>query len=241
MTGGGAQPGSARTRWSMVAAVADPDPALARASLIELCQRHWYPVHAFLRRHGHGPEDAHALAAAFFRHLLSADRLDDAERRHARFRQFLRAELERFVSARQPASPAPSADLPVPPLAELEARLHADDALRRSPEEVLHRGFALQLLAAARDRLREEAHAAGRGRLYEALARFLGRDPDPGDHGAVARQLGVPPLHVAVAVRHLRLRFRELVDAGLGDTLADPAELEAERELLMRALADGAP
>lgn len=241
MTGDQRQaPGFARSQWSRVAAAADPDPAVVRASLIELCLRYWYPVHAYLRRSGHGPGPAHALGLAFFQHLLAKDGVDASARRHGRFRQFLLAELERFVSARAPADAAPAADLPVPPLAGLEARLEADQAAERSPEAVLHRGFALQVLAAARDRLRDEAHGAGRGEMFDALVRFLGRDPDAGDYRALAIRLGVPPLHVAVAVQHLRQRFRELVDAGLGDTLADPAELEAERGLLMKALADGA-
>jgi len=225
----------------MVAAVADRDPAVARASLLDLCQRYWYPVHAFLRRHGHGPERAHALGTAFFQHLLSVDGLDTSARRHGGFRQFLRAELERFVSAREPADPAPAADLPVPALAGLEARLQADHALQRPPEEALQRGFALQLLSAAQGRLREEAHEAGHGDRYDALARFLGRDPDAGDYAAVAGRLGVRPLHVAVALRHLRQRFRELVDAALGDTLADAAKIEAERDLRLRVLAEGGP
>ena len=50
----------ATTRWSLVAALADQDQAVARASLVTLCLRYWYPVHAYLRRSGHEPAAARA-------------------------------------------------------------------------------------------------------------------------------------------------------------------------------------
>lgn len=234
----------AATQWSLVAAAGDQDPGAARASLVALCLRYWYPVHAYLRRSGQDPEPAHALALAFFRHLLSVDPAGAAVRGQARFRQFLLAELDRFVSARTAPGmeladvAAAPPDLPVPPLAGLEARLRAEAVPGRSPEQLLQRGFALEVLGGALDRLRDEARRSGRTALFDALARFLGRPPGPGDHAQVADALGLRPVQVAVAVRGLRERFRALVDAELSDILADAGQLDAEREALMQALTD---
>lgn len=40
-----------------------------------------------------------------------------------------------------------------------------------------------------------------------------------------------------MAIKRLRQRFRELVEAELAETVTSPAELEAERAALLRALA----
>ena len=46
----------------------------------------------------------------------------------------------------------------------------------------------------------------------------------------------MPPNTVAVTVRRLRQRYRELVRAQIADTLAHPADVEAEMGHLMEAV-----
>lgn len=229
----------ATTRWSLVAALADQDQAVARASLVTLCLRYWYPVHAYLRRSGHEPAAARALTLRFFHQLLGVDMAHTTARRHGRFRQFLLAELHRFLADAAPAASTAVAkddDLAPPPLEALEARLEADGATALSPEQQLQRGFALEMLAAAKAQLRREAEDAGRLPMFESLQHFLGVEARAGDYEAVARGLGLRPMFVAVAVQRLRQRFRELVDRELVETLTSPDELEAERQALMQVL-----
>lgn len=230
----------ATTRWSMVAALENDDPSTAHTSLLTLCLRYWYPIYAYLRRSGHPPERAHDLARAFFHHLLKADTTRTAAARHGRFRLFLLAELHRFLSVDQ----APIADVDgsiAPPLQELEARHKAEAAADDSPERILRRGFALEILSAAHKRLRREARESGRLAMFEALERFLSSEPRPGDYDAIATQLQVRPLFVSVAVKRLRQRFRELVDQELGETLVSASELDAERDALLHAISNNTP
>lgn len=226
----------ATTRWSLAAGLGDPDPVSAQACLLTLCLRYWYPVYAYLRRSGHAPEAAHDLAGSFFQQVLSSQSVRVGARRFGRFRQFLLAELHRFLS-RDPRSRAPAGALGAPPALELEARLGAEEALGGSPEQLLCRGFALEILGAAQKQLRREAGEAGRLPMFEALQRYLGTEPGPGDFESSARDLGVRTMHVALAVRRLRQRFRELVDQELAETLVGPEELEGERRALLQVLA----
>lgn len=46
------------TRWSQVAHAVNPAAPEARAALAELCEAYWYPIDAFIRRKGNGPEQA---------------------------------------------------------------------------------------------------------------------------------------------------------------------------------------
>jgi hypothetical protein len=53
----------------------------------------------------------------------------------------------------------------------------------------------------------------------------------------LAEVLGSRPLALVTAVKRLRQRFRELVDAELAETVAGPDDLPAERVALRQALA----
>lgn len=232
--------GFATTRWSLVVSAADRDAPGARASLMTLCLRYWYPVYAYLRRSGHAPDRAHALALAFFDALLHTG-LDRPEGQvQGRFRLFLLGELHRFLSNDAARAPRESG-LQAPSLAELEARHQSETLPQGSPEDLLRRGFAVEVLAAAHARLREEAGEAGHLPMFEALAPFLASDPRPGDYEAIAGKLQVRPLFLSMAVKRLRQRFRELVDHELSQTLASGDDLDAERAALMHSLGDPPP
>ena len=96
------------------------------------------------------------------------------------------------------------------------------------------------MLTRSRERLAEETRRSERGDMFARLAPFLTVEPPPGTLGALAADLGIGTLAVQVAIKRLRQRFRELVEAELAETVTSPAELEAERAALLRALA-GAP
>lgn len=231
--------GFAATRWSLVLGAGHSDPHTAHASMLTLCQRYWYPVYAYLRRSGHAPERAHDLALAFFARLLGDGIGARDAKRHGRFRLFVLAELHRFLSADHDDAPRLDAQ-EAPPLADLEARHQAEARTQGSPEEILRRGFAVEVMGAAHRRLRLEAAESGHVAMFDELERFLAADPHAGEYDAIARKLGVRPLFVSMAVKRLRQRFRELVDRELGETLAGASEMDAERSALMQALGEPA-
>ena len=228
----------ANTRWTLVSALGQGD-AGAERPLLELCLHNWYPVYSYLRRCGHAPEPAQELTRAFFDQLLhdTAARAQPSE--FGRFREFLVSELQRFL-AQGLSRPGPDAPLPPLDLDEMEARQRTEAAFAGSPEQALRRGFALEVIARARDRLRGEASEAGRLAMYEAMERYLTCDPLPGEFEQLAGRFGVRPLFVVTAMKRLRERFRELVDRALGDTVLNSGELEAERRALQDALAGAA-
>jgi RNA polymerase sigma-70 factor (ECF subfamily) len=250
-------PGFQTTRWSLVAALdhARDTPGLhslsaipARQRLLELCLRYWYPVYVYLRRSGHGAEAAQGLAAHFFDNLLRR-RGSGASRGHdGRFRTFLMAELHRFLAedalsggaGDDATTPALDPDLPIPPLAQLEARRQREGDAGGSPELALRRGFALEVIAQAMRRIEDEAREAGRLPMFSALQPYLASDPVPGLYADIAQRLDVSPLFLSLALKRLRERFRELVDDELAQTVASAAALEEERRSLHAALQSAA-
>jgi len=49
------------THWSVVLSAGRSDSTHAQAALASLCRDYWYPLCAYVRRRGHGPEDAQDL------------------------------------------------------------------------------------------------------------------------------------------------------------------------------------
>jgi len=87
----------ANTRWTLVAALHDGEMGADRP-LLELCLHNWYPVYSYLRRCGHGPGEAQELTRAFFEQLLHGGPGGAQPSEFGRFREFLVAELQRFLA-----------------------------------------------------------------------------------------------------------------------------------------------
>ena len=48
----------ATTHWTVVLAAGQGGSPQAEVALEELCRTYWYPLYAYVRRHGHAREDA---------------------------------------------------------------------------------------------------------------------------------------------------------------------------------------
>lgn len=180
--------------------------------------------------------DAEDLTQSFFLHFLEQQLSQRAEPARGSFRGFLfsAAENHRRECARRA-------------LAGKRAAVFDDDegALQRvasadaDPQRLFDRDWALLVIARARDRLRDEAAAAGKLALFEALQAFLGDAPEPSDYAAIGEAQGMTGNSVAVAVKRLRERLRTQVRRELADTLPPGADLERELAWLRQALRTG--
>lgn len=227
--------GFAATRWSLVAGAAER----AQASLAELCVRYWFPVYAYVRRSGHSPEGTQQITLSFFHHLVTQRLAERDARASGRFREFLLAELDRYLAEVWDGEPVtrPAEGLAAPlPVGLLEGRHQLEAHAASSATAAFQRGFALEIIAHALERLRREAAAAGREAMFEALEPWLSAEPPPGEYEALATRLASRPLSLVVALKRLRQRFRELADEELVQTVASGADLEAERAALRAVL-----
>src|SRR4029078_9488918 len=86
------------TRWSRVILAGEPDGPLARESLAELCNAYWYPLYAYIRRRGNGPEQARDLTQDFFTRVLKKGLLYEAAPARGRFRWFLLRVCTHFLA-----------------------------------------------------------------------------------------------------------------------------------------------
>src|SRR5277367_3907553 len=96
-SGGGASQ-FATTHWSVVQRAGDSQSPDSAAALEKLCSAYWYPLYAFVRGSGHGPEEARDLTQEFFARLLEKKWLADVDPQRGRFRTFLLVAMKRFLT-----------------------------------------------------------------------------------------------------------------------------------------------
>ena len=84
--------------FDVVVAAANGDSTNARKALERLCETYWYPLYAYVRREGHGADDAQDLTQEFFARLLEKNWLNAVDREKGKFRSFLLAAMRHFLA-----------------------------------------------------------------------------------------------------------------------------------------------
>jgi RNA polymerase sigma-70 factor (ECF subfamily) len=228
------------THWSRVVAAGDRAATEAREALAELCRAYWYPLYAFVRRQGHGPDDAQDLVQGFFASLLERDGLAALDRDRGRFRSFLRAACAHYLSNRRDHDRAlkRGGDRAIVSIdtAEAEGRYGREPAHDLDAERLFERRWAMTLLERAVVRLRAEMDRAGKAPLFDRLQPALAGEPGADRYATIARALGTTEAAVKAAATRLRRRYREVLREEIARTVADPAAIDEEVRSLFVAL-----
>jgi hypothetical protein len=95
------------TRWTIVLTAGRTDTTQAQAALEKLCQTYWYPLYAYVRRHGHSPEDAQDLTQEFFAKLIAKNYLRDVNRSKGKIPVIPAGVAETFPRQRMGQVPRP--------------------------------------------------------------------------------------------------------------------------------------
>ncbi len=226
----------ATTHWSVVLQAGQQESPQAAEALEKLCRTYWYPLYAYVRRSGHSPEDAQDLTQAFFALLLARGSLAQVGPQKGKFRSFLLIALRHFLSDQWSQARAVKrgggAEVLSLDALEAEGRYRLEPVERLDAEKIYEHRWAITLLEQALNRLREEATAAGKTRLFEALESLIAGENDV-SCGDVAVQLGLTESAVKSTLHRLRERYRALVREEIAHTVAEPAEIEAEVRYLI--------
>lgn len=230
----------ATTRWSVVLNAGRHDSPAAEQALATLCQQYWYPLYAYIRRRVADVNEAQDLTQAFFARLLEKNVLGRAAPERGRFRAFLLTALRNFLAnewdrARTRKRGGGRERLSLD-LAEGESRLKLEPVDDFTPERVYERQWALTLLAVVMERLRAEFVNADKARQFELLKGALTGDRHSVSYTTAAAELGMSEEASRQAVHRMRKRYRELLREEIGQTVAEPAEVDNEIRDLFGAL-----
>ena len=235
----GGRPNFATTRWGLVAAASTEGSAEARAALEELYRLYCYPVYAFIRRRGHGRQDAQDLTQDFFVHLLEKATLGRADSQRGRFRSFLLGALDHFLAhaAERARAGKRGGGCELVSLdddaAENSYQLAAPEGM--TAEKVFETRWAAAILEATFARLRGDLQSEGKGHLFETLQGFLTGEEDA-SYQQFADVLNLSLGALKTVIHRLRGRYRALLREEVARTVTKPEEVEEELRYLRAAL-----
>ena len=211
----------------------------ADQALEELCRAYWFPLYAYVRRHGHTKEDAEDLTQAFFARFLEKNYLEGLTAERGRFRAFLLASLKHFLANEWDRSQRQKRGGQIPHLSldwqTADTQFQVADPAEPSPDQAFDREWAMAVLTRVIERLSAECEADGRGRQFAELKLFLTAGKGELSHTNAAQALGLSAGAVRVAVHRLRKRYRQLLREEIAQTLADPAQVDEEMRALFGA------
>jgi len=225
----------ATTRWTMVrAAGASADEALETP-----CTAYWFPLYAYVRRHGFSKEDAEDLTQAFFTKLLKRRDFAGLKQENGRFRAFLLAALKHFLSNERDRAGCLKRGGNITHLSldwqSADAQFQIADCGQKAPDAAFDREWALALLERVVVRLGEESAADGKTERFERMKPFLTMGKGEIPYATAAAALEMDEGALRVAVHRLRKRYRELLKEEIAHTLSDPAMVEEELAVLLGA------
>ena len=230
----------ATTHWSVVLTAGDGGAPQRAEALEKLCRAYWYPLYAFVRRRGYGPEDAQDLTQSFFARLLERDLLSVASPERGHFRSFLLTALRNFLADEHDRASARKrgAGQPLISLDELgaEARYALEPAEVASPDKLFERRWATTVLEQAWTLLAAEYAAEGKAELFHELRRFNSAQETAPGYAEAAAKLGLPENTVKSLVLRMRHRYRALLRREIAQTVAHPAEIDEEIRYLLQVL-----
>jgi RNA polymerase sigma-70 factor (ECF subfamily) len=230
----------ATTHWSVVLAAGTGSSETARNALERLCDAYWYPIYVYVRRKGHGPDDAKDLTQEFFAQVIAKNHFRLADHNKGRFRSFLLASLDYFL-AREWSRAHRQKRGGHYKFVSLDHDAHEDcyqfePEDGETPERQFQRQWAMTVLKQAMSALEAECVDAGKAGLFQEVKHLLAGERQDETYTAIGARLEMSESAVRVAVHRLRHRYSQLLRAEIAQTVESEREIEEEGRYLLRAL-----
>lgn len=229
------------THWTLIRAVQSGNADEAARAMEELCKGYWYPIYAYLRRHGHAMEDAQDLTQEFFHRLITEEALLVAKQEAGKLRSWLLGVLKHLLSdtARHRAAQKRGGGILHISFDEMaaEERYTSEPQAENDPDALFTHVWAQDLLASVRARLREAYEAAGRKEVFDLLLPFLLWDKEPPSCREIAGKIGSSEIATRILIHRLRVKFRTLIKEEVARTVLSPEEIPGELAWLQSVLA----
>lgn len=225
----------ATTRWTVVRAAGES----AAEALETLCSAYWFPLYAYVRRHGFSKEDAEDLTQAFFAKVLERRDIAGLKRENGRFRAFLLASMKHFIANERDRAGRlkRGGNITHFPLdwSSADRQFQIADFSQLPPDAAYDREWAVALLARVVALLGEEYAAEGKAERFEQMKPFLTMSKGAISYASAANALSMEAGAARVAVHRMRKRYRVLLREEIAHTLSDPAMIEEELAVLLGA------
>lgn len=227
------------TLWTQVVMPAgDPTSKDGQAALEALCRAYWGPLYWYVRGKGYSQHEAEDLTQAFFARLLQRNDIARASREKGRFRSFLMAALQNFLTSewRSRSAVKRGGAFQITSLELQEAEGHyqfqATDGM--TPEMLFDKRWALTVVERVMKRLEEDYATNEKSELFAELKPFLTSNKAAA-RADIAKRHGITPKTVDVVIHRLRHKWRDLLREEIEQTVA-PEQVQEELRYLIEVL-----
>jgi len=231
----------ATTHWSVVLSAGQPESERYHQALEALCRTYWFPLYAYLRRHGFNAQKAEDHIQAFFASLLEKRGLRLADPKRGRFRSFLLTALKHFLANESAHAQAQKRGgghkILSLNIENAESQYIREPRDELSPEKLFERSWALAVLDRTMVRLQAEKVAEKKQKLFDCLKVYLTADKNAVPYNEIATNLKMTEGAVKVAVYRLRRRYRDLLRDEIAQTVTTEEQINEEIRDLFAALA----
>jgi len=212
------------TAWTVILRARD------QKEIGALVERYWKPCYFYVRRKGHDVEDSKDLTQAFFSDFIERDALARVTRSKGRFRSFLLACLDHYLSNEYDRRKAQKRGTKPLSLDFEGAENLFSQSPAQTPERLYRRQWAVERIERSLQALKEEM-----GPRFDALREYITAG-QPGTVKEVAERLKLSESNVKVIIHRSRRRYRELLRAEVARTVELKAEVDEELKELFASL-----
>ena len=228
------------TRWELIAKASKPQGAEHEQALEELCQIYWPALYSFIRRKGFSSADSQDLTQDFLFQLIKGTMLETVEAEKGRFRSFLAACCNNFISNHRDAANTIKRGGGIQFISldfvATELKYEAELGHSVTPEKEFVRKWATLLLARVMIKLGEDYREDGKEAIFRALYPVLIGNRKELTYRELAELVGTSEANIQVMVHRLRRKFSDLLREEVRATLVDPSELDEEIRFLIAAV-----
>lgn len=226
------------TRHTLIDALRHEDGAVRERALDAVLQAYWRPVYKHVRLQWNvAAADAEDLTQGFFAQCLEKDWLARFDPARGRFRTFLRACVDAFVSKDRQAAQRlkRGGGLRAVPLdfAAAEAELQREPAAEADLDARFHREWVKSVFDLALQRLRAASDDAGRPARFAVFQRRHVDDAAAPSYATLAADLGLTVTQVTNELSAARREFRQHVLDVLRELTATEDEFRAEARQIL--------
>ncbi len=238
------QPGlMPETSWSLVRrAQTDDDKSRALAALGEIMKLYWEPLYAYARRRGESPSDVEDAVQGFYEMLITRGSMQHVDKERGRLRSFLLSAFERYLidqwAKRSTAKRGGGKAILSLDQEQAENHFLKEMSHNLTPERQFERRWVLTLLARVMTALQADYRRRGKEEIFLALQGALEWNSAEFGYAEAGEKIGLNENAVKQAVFRMRKKFRELLRWEVAETIADPADVDAELRELLQALSD---
>ena len=230
----------ATTHWSVVLQAGQPGAPGYQQALETLCRGYWFPLYAYLRRHGYDNHQAEDYTQAFFCRVLEKQVLRLADSKRGRFRSFLLATLKNFLADEHDRARAQKRGggrkLLSIDFNEAENQYALEPADRLSPEKLFDKSWALTVLERTMACLKTELAGKNKKELFDHLKIYLTAEKGSIPYRDTAAELNMTEAAVRTAVHRLRRHYRKSLRDEIAQTVTTEDQIDEEIDDLFAAL-----